>query len=155
MKVPKIFVKVAYKLMLVYWTIFKPITMGTRAILIKDNKIVLVKTKYSEAWNFPGGGPKKKESIEQAIRREVFEECNIKMNNMELLGVFTRLSENKNDHIMVFYSDDFIQEKGESSWEIGDVKYFSLNDLPEGLGEGSRLRLEELKKSEKGLFKFW
>ena len=84
MNVPKPIVRLAYILNRIYWWIFRPIQVGVRAMIIQDGKIVLIKPKYKETWNFPGGGVKKRETLEQAVRREVFEETRIKMNNLDL-----------------------------------------------------------------------
>ena len=73
-------IKLAYHIMRVYWFLVRPITMGARIILIKDGQIVLVKHSYQNAWYLPGGGIKRNETLEQAIRREAAEECWARIN---------------------------------------------------------------------------
>lgn len=46
---------------------------AVRAIIFRDGKILMVHTNRGD-YKFPGGGVKKKESFEEALRREVTEE---------------------------------------------------------------------------------
>lgn len=61
------------------------------AIIIKDEKILAVqkgKVKFdyvSYKWEFPGGKVEIGESLEQAIKREILEELNIKVTPKQLL----------------------------------------------------------------------
>ena len=52
-----------------------PITIrkAVRAVVLKDNKILMVHTNRGD-YKFPGGGVKKQESLEEALIREVAEE---------------------------------------------------------------------------------
>lgn len=49
------------------------IRMAVRAVVIKDNQLLMVHTKKGD-YKFPGGGLKKMESHEQGLKREVIEE---------------------------------------------------------------------------------
>ena len=49
---------------------------AVRAIIIQDNKILMVHTNKGD-YKFPGGGIKKAESHEEALRREVIEETGL------------------------------------------------------------------------------
>ncbi len=51
----------------------KSIRRAVRAIIIKDNKILMVHTNKGD-YKFPGGGVKKEETKEEALSREVTEE---------------------------------------------------------------------------------
>ncbi|MBE6023985.1 MAG: NUDIX domain-containing protein [Cellulosilyticum sp.] len=55
---------------------------AVRAIVIKDNKILMVHTNKGD-YKFPGGGIKKAESHEEALRREVREETGYIVNHMD------------------------------------------------------------------------
>ena len=70
----KLLYKLVYKTITLYWKLFKPITIGARLLMVKDGTVVLVKHTYDQAWYLPGGGLKRGETLEQAIRREAAEE---------------------------------------------------------------------------------
>ena len=68
-----------YKIYRLSWKITQPQTIGVRIFLIKNQQILLVKHTYSHQWFLPGGGLKKGETLEQAIRRELTEELGVKI----------------------------------------------------------------------------
>lgn len=70
------------------------------ALVIKDNKILLIhRFKYGdEYWVIPGGGVEDKESLDEALKREVCEETGLDLISFELLG-----SNEHEGHIHYFY----------------------------------------------------
>ena len=128
--------------MRVYWFVFRPVTLGVRILLVRDSQVLLVRHSYQDAWFLPGGGVKRGESLEQAIRREVQEECGGTIKRLEFFGIFSNLDEYKSDHIAMFLSNDF-RTKREGDFEIEKVSFFPLKQLPEDISPGSRRRIEE------------
>src|SRR3982751_4261747 len=51
--------------------------VAIRALVIQDNKILLVKEKDEEWWGFPGGGVDHGETVESSLTREVEEELGV------------------------------------------------------------------------------
>ena len=92
--------KMYYNLNLIRWNFFKPITVGVKILLIKNNSVVLVMHSYQDDWYLPGGGIEKGETLEEAILREAKEEFNCKIKSMKLFGVYTNFYEGKNDHVI-------------------------------------------------------
>jgi ADP-ribose pyrophosphatase YjhB (NUDIX family) len=137
-----IFSKVIYQAGKIVWRITKPVTAGTRVILIRDNKILLVKHTYQEHWYLPGGGIKKGETFEQAIRREIEEELDGQMGSLKLFGVYNNFFENKNDHVVIFICDEF-SIAGKKDREIENFDFFDTTDLPKNTAPGTRRRIEE------------
>ena len=90
----------------------------------------------------PGGGMKREETLEQAARRECYEEVGVEMRNIELFGIFSNFAEWKSDHITLFLSENFTMTDKKDS-EIAEKKFFPLDDLPKSLGSGHRRRLKE------------
>ncbi len=75
---------------------------AVRAIVIKDNKILMVHTNKGD-YKFPGGGIKKSESHEEALRREVTEETGYIVNEMkEEAGMIVQRNPNQFDSTGIF-----------------------------------------------------
>lgn len=88
-----------------------------RAIIIQDNKIILIKrVKPNETyWVFPGGGIEKGETKEQALIREIKEELGLDINPKELL----------------------LERKSDKPCMEGIAEYFFMADIVGGnLGDG-------------------
>jgi 8-oxo-dGTP pyrophosphatase MutT (NUDIX family) len=68
-----------------------PILMVGAAILIVDgqNRLLLMKRSDSGCWGPPGGATEPGEVVEEAARRETFEETGLRVGEMSLFGVFS------------------------------------------------------------------
>jgi len=96
---------------------FRPSVYG---ILIKNNKILL--SKQWDGYDFPGGGMKIDETIDQTLAREFLEETGLKVKRREVVACessfytisFTKKSMN---FILIYYLCDKIGGK------LGDVKF--------------------------------
>ncbi len=76
-------------------------------MMIRDNKVTLVRQTYMPGWFMPGGGLKRGETLEQAARREAFEETGAELGEMTLMGAYTNFKDWKTDHNLVFACHDF------------------------------------------------
>ncbi|NKB69145.1 MAG: NUDIX domain-containing protein [Candidatus Latescibacteria bacterium] len=132
----------------------RPLTVGVRLLPIKGDEIVLVRHTYQNSWYLPGGGVKKGETLEQAIRREAQEELGADLHALHLFGVYSNFYEYKNDHIAVFLTRDFSLQ-GASDYEIERVETFPLTALPEDLSPGSKRRVEEYRQYDFPYFGRW
>jgi len=126
----------------IYCFIFRPILIGVRTMMIQDDKVWLVRHTYIPGWFMPGGGLKRGETLEQAARREAFEEMGAQLGQVTLIGAYTSFLDWKTDHGIVFLCKEF-KITGQSDSEIAEVRAFSLNKLPEDLWPSHRLRLKE------------
>lgn len=126
----------------VYWHIFQPVNFGVQVMLIRDGQVVLVRHTYKTGWYFPGGGVKRKESVETAVRREAMEETGATLGELQLVGLYANLRGPVSNHITLFTGHDF-ELNGISDDEIAEVKFFPLDQLPEDIGWGTRRRIEE------------
>ena len=124
------------------WRITKPITVGVRLILEKDQTVLLVKHTYQRHWYLPGGGIRKGETVEEAARREAAEELGAELGNLHLVGVYTNFYERKNDHVVVLSCDDFALT-GKTDHEIECFDFFRFDGLPNGVSPGSLRRIRE------------
>ncbi|MCL2440213.1 MAG: NUDIX domain-containing protein [Treponema sp.] len=63
---------------------------AVRAIILKDNKILMVFLGKTKEYKFPGGGVEENENPEEALKREVMEEVGYTVNKViEKIGVMT------------------------------------------------------------------
>ena len=141
----------AYK---AYCFLVRPITLGVRVMLIKDNQVLLIRHTYIEGWFMPGGGVKRGETLEQAARREVQEEAGAELQALTLLGAYSNLVNWKNDHNIVFFSDQFTVN-GKHDKEIAEARFFPLDSLPADTEPGHRLRLDEYRAGKIPQFGQW
>ena len=75
---------------------------AVRAVVLKDNKILMVHTNKGD-YKFPGGGIKRQESHEEALRREVIEETGYIINRMgKRVGMITQRNPNQFDTSGIF-----------------------------------------------------
>lgn len=127
----------------IYCFLFRPKALGVRVMLLKDGQVLLVRQTYLPGWFMPGGGVKRGETLEQAARREAYEEIGAQMGALTLLGAYTHFGEHKSDHNVLFQCTDFTYS-GKQDREIAEARFFPLDDLPDGLMPGHRQRLEEV-----------
>jgi 8-oxo-dGTP pyrophosphatase MutT (NUDIX family) len=145
--------RIAHILLRLNWFIFKPMTVGVRVMMIKNNQVVLVLHSYQDAWFMPGGAVRRGETLEQAARREALEETGIILRKTQFLGTFSSFIEGKSDHVSLFLCEDFdypaILPEGETaSWsskdyEIRKIQSFPIDQLPEKIADGHAKRIIE------------
>ncbi len=138
----KILLKIAYQILKIYWFTFRPVTCGVRVLLVRDESVVLVQHTYQDAWFLPGGGIKRSETLEQAIRREAMEECGASLTSLQLLGAYTQFDNYRTDQIVLFLSKEF-SLTGKSDHEIDQVAIFPFEQLPDNTSPGSRRRIQD------------
>lgn len=111
-------------------------------MLIDNEMIWLVQHSYQPGWFLPGGGVKRNEALETAVRREAKEELGADLGDVHMFGVYSNTSQYKNDHVAVFYCHDFKIGQTDKA-EIRAVQQFPLKQLPPGVSRGTRRRIEE------------
>ncbi len=121
-------------------------TLGVRAIAIRDDRVLLVRHTYTPGWHLPGGGVDVGETAEAAARRELMEEANARATGPLLLhGVFFNPRVGGRDHVVCFRVSDFEQGPLPApTFEIAEVGTFPLGALPPDTTASTRRRLEEL-----------
>lgn len=94
--------KIPYQLVRLYWNVVKPRALGVRVIIESQDRLLFVHHTYLPKYYFPGGGLKKKESFEDAARREVLEETGLTISLTHFQGVYQFFAEGKQDTVVVF-----------------------------------------------------
>jgi len=112
---------------------FRPKFRAAVAAIIFDEqgRILLFKHTYRKLeWGIPAGGLEYGEQPEQAILREFFEET-----GMQIVAEKLLLAESsQEDHnIALIYLCKIVSGTFKESFEISEMKYFDVNDLPQML----------------------
>jgi 8-oxo-dGTP pyrophosphatase MutT (NUDIX family) len=114
---------------------------GASVIVYKNGKVLLQKRKDNGMYGYSGGCVELYEEVEQAAKRELFEETGLTATNLELFGVFSgeemTYTYPNNDIAsiidIVFICTEFIGRVLTTTDETTDCKWFSIDDLPENI----------------------
>ena len=132
---------------LAYSRLTRGMTLGVRAVLLKDRHVALVRHSYVPGWYFPGGGVEAGESVSDALVREVGEEVGAVLTGpAQLFGIYRNAHADPRDHVALFVCR-FWEKRGPfklPNREIVASELFPLDALPEGTTESTRARLREV-----------
>jgi ADP-ribose pyrophosphatase YjhB (NUDIX family) len=130
-----------------YFLLRRPMTLGVR-ILVRDDagRLLLVRHSYVAGWHLPGGGVERRETAEEAARKELFEEAAIEATGpFELAGFYANRQASPRDHVVVFLLGEWRQsEPFKPTREILEARFFAINELPPDIAVSTRRRLAEL-----------
>jgi 8-oxo-dGTP diphosphatase len=112
------------------------VTVDVIVINKNTDEILLIKRlnePFKDCWALPGGFVDENEDLEQAARRELFEETNIKTDKMTQIGAFGTPNRDPRGHmISIAYQTDLIDNQiVKAKDDAKETKWFSINDLPE------------------------
>lgn len=118
------------------WTYYPHVSSAVGAVIIKDNKVLMVKRNrepYKDTWGFPAGYVDFGEHPEETLLREVKEETGLTVLNSEFIAITQNPDDpNAPGHFGIFYK--VLQTKGEivnsDKSENQDVSWQFINDLP-------------------------
>jgi 8-oxo-dGTP diphosphatase len=102
--------------------------IGVFAIILDNQKrVLLCHRRDYDLWNLPGGGLKAHESPWGGVKREVKEETGLKVEVVNLLGIYSKFE--KNDIVFSFLCK-ITGGKMELTDEADKIDYFKVNKLP-------------------------
>ena len=105
------------------------------AVIVLDNRILLVKRKYPPAkglWAIPGGRIKWGESLQQAAEREIFEETSINIKAGDVVYVFDYIQNenNKEFHFVIIDLDaEYISGRPIAGDDAEEVRWISMDHI--------------------------
>ena len=130
--------------------LFRPLTLGVRAIVLdSEGRVLLVRHSYVDGWYLPGGGVERGETALSAVTREIDEEAGILLKageRLQLLGFLANFREFKSDHVVLYLVGPTQYESvARTSFEIAEYGFYAIDDVPEETTRGTRARLSEFK----------
>ena len=98
------------------------------AIVIKDNKMMIVREKDIDIFFIPGGVRESNETDEQVLEREMMEEAGVNITNIRFYSKFTAKASKGSGMVTVkSYFCDTVEEPRPAG-EIGEIKWVGRND---------------------------
>lgn len=127
------------------------IMVGDGIILYEDGKVLLQKRRVNNRWVLHGGCVDVGEIVEEAAKRELYEETGLTANNIKLLGVFSgedRMFTYSNGGEVymigiVYVCNNFSGELRPEANEVYELKWFDINNLPEEINPPNRKPLQQ------------
>ena len=122
------------------------ICVGAGVFVYQDGKVLLQKRKDNLCWAMHGGCVEIGESVEEAAKRELYEETGLRANELELLGVFSGkdmfYTYPNGDQIYIIGIDyicrDFSGALLPETDEILELNWFDIHDLPQEISPPDR-----------------
>ncbi len=140
----------------IVWRVRRPLLMGVRALVVREREVLLVRHRYGrQPWGLPGGGVERNEPLAEAARREAREESGVQVEILHLHGVFNRFKDGVSNYVGVFVCRPLNEPNPPASLEIAEAHFFPFDALPKGVDEGSRRRIAEYLRNERGLSRNW
>lgn len=123
-------------------TVLAKQTVGARALVIEENKVLLVKHTYQPQWYTIGGAVDKGEMPLQTLQRELNEEVGAVDITAKLFNVYYSHNEKHDDYI-VFYIVQVHKFVKVDSPEIAQMQWFDLQQLPLDISPATQRRIDE------------
>ena len=138
--------RIAQRLYLAASRFTRGMTLGVRAMLVREGSVLLVKHSYLPGWYFPGGGVEAGESAGEALSRELMEEAGVTLTGpAALFGVYRHPAPPQRDHVVFYVCREWRREvERPRSREIVAAELFPLADLPVDAAPSTLARAREV-----------
>ena len=120
-----------------------PILVCGASVIVENDRgeILLQLRSDNKCWGYPGGAVDINEVVEDAARRELFEEVGITANSLELFGVFSGKDlyhiyphgDEISNVDVVYICKDYSGVAQADFTECEDVRFFALDKLPDNI----------------------
>ena len=109
------------------------ISIGATAVIVQDNKVLLVKREDFEVWALPGGGVDEGESLAETAVREAYEETGLEIEITHLIGLYSEIGSWSDWHLASFAARVIGGDLKSQMGEVLDLRFFPLEELPEDM----------------------
>lgn len=113
------------------------------SVILEDaqGRILLQKRSDNHCWGYAGGSVELDEVVEDAAKRELFEETGLIAEKLELFGVFsgkeTHYVYPNGDEVsnvdIVFICKEYSGELRRQESEVDEIRFFSVEEIPENI----------------------
>lgn len=126
--------------------------LGAGAVVFdRESRVLLARQSYGRrGWELPGGGRQPKESLEQAVRRELREEIGVEVTSVELCGVYYEPDVDQHHFAFRCQLADGATPKP-SSPEILECGFWQLDALPKPMSDFTWRRIQDARSSAAGV----
>jgi 8-oxo-dGTP pyrophosphatase MutT (NUDIX family) len=126
--------------------------LGVAAVIFDEQgRVLLVRHSYGRrGWELPGGGRRGKESLEEAVRREVREETGLEVATAHLRGIYFEPDVDQHQFAFLCRLVEAAEPRA-SSPEILECRYCSLAALPRPMTGFTLERINDAQSSEESI----
>ncbi|MBE6754232.1 MAG: NUDIX domain-containing protein [Ruminococcaceae bacterium] len=126
--------------------------VGASVIVVdSENRILLQLRSDNHCWGYAGGSVELDEVVEDAAKRELFEETGLIAEDLELFGVFsgkdTHFVYPNGDEVsnvdIVYVCRQYIGELKCQEEEVDALRFFGIDELPENISPPIRKALDK------------
>ena len=128
-------IKTVYRLLIYFFSKFiktdelsDKFPISIKAIIIDNNKFLCLKNERNE-WDFPGGKINFNEGIKECLIREVKEETNLSINNLNILKPLNLKFNNVPVFVLLYSATISCDSPLTISYEHSEYNFFSKSEL--------------------------
>ncbi len=131
----------------------RPLLQVGASVIIedKDGRILLQLRSDNHCWGYAGGSVELDEKVEDAAKKELFEETGLIANSLELFGVFSGIDTHyvypNGDEVsnvdIVYICNDYSGELCCQLGEVDDLKFFEIDEIPDNISKPIERPLKE------------
>ena len=139
----------------------RPLLQVGASVIVEDKegRILLQLRSDNQCWGYAGGSVELDEDVEEAAKRELFEETGLIANKLELFGVFSgkdthyvypngdEVSNVDIVYICKDYSGDLLCQEG----EVDELKFFPIDQIPDNISKPIEKQLRQYIASKRDL----
>ena len=119
----------------------RPLLSPGASVILEDaeGRVLLQLRHDNRCWGYAGGAVEMDEVVEDAARRELFEETGLRAGKLELFGVFSGPESHfyypNGDEVsyveIVYLCRDYTGELKPQPGEVDELRFFAADELPE------------------------
>ena len=137
----------------------RPLLQVGASVIVEDSlgRVLLQLRSDNHCWGYAGGAVELDEDVEQAAKRELFEETGIIANRLELFGVFsgkdTHYVYPNGDEVsnvdIVYVCKDYSGTLQCQDSEVGELKFFEIDKIPDNISKPIEKALKKYIQSKR------